>query len=585
MYDLVLRNGFIVDGTGRPGFVGDVAVRGDRIVAVGAVEGEGTEEIDCTGLLVTPGWVDMHTHYDGQATWDPYLTPSGWHGCTTVVMGNCGVGFAPVREEDRRWLINVMEGVEDIPGSALSEGIQWAWETFPEYLDALERKPFALDVATQVPHSAVRGFVMGRHRSEREDASPEEIAEMKAIVEEGLRAGALGFSTSRTPLHKTKAGQLVAGTKAPLEELFGIAEAISEAGHGVFEIANEHVKNRVDVGWMKELASKTGQPVVFNLSQIDEDPTLYRELLDELEKAEAEGVELYAQSAGRAIGILMGWHGTAHPFALYPSWLMMQALPWEEKLQMLQDPSFKEKLLAETGVTVGPFETFVTTSFDKMFVLGPDNDYEPVPESSIAARAEREGRDPRDLAFDELMKNDGTAMLYFPLFNYSTGSLDATYEMHAHERTRMGLSDGGAHCGAICDGGMPTFMLTHWARDRKRGPTLPLERIVKRQTSETAAFYGLNDRGVVGAGYLADLNVIDFEHLDVDAPQMVTDLPAGGRRLVQRARGYKATIKSGEIILRDGEITGALPGRLLRGHQAAPAEAVAPQPTSRHATP
>ena len=582
MYDLVLRNGFIVDGTGQPGFVGDIAIQGDRIVAIGEVSERGQEEIDCDGLLVTPGWVDMHTHYDGQATWDPYLTPSGWHGCTTVVMGNCGVGFAPVREQDRRWLINVMEGVEDIPGSALSEGIQWEWETFPEYLDALERKPFALDVATQVPHSAVRGYVMGRNRSEREDATEEEIAAMQAIVAEALEAGALGFSTSRTPLHKTKAGQLVAGTHATMEELFGIADAIAQVGHGVYEIANEHIKNRVDVAWMKELATRTGQPVVFNLSQIDEDPTLYKELLTELEAAGDEGVDLFAQSAGRAIGILMGWQGTAHPFALYPSWLMMQNLPWEERLEMLRDPAFKEKLLTETGVTVGDFETYVTTSFDKMFVLGPDNNYEPDPSSSVAARAEREGRDPRDLAFDELMKNDGTAMLYFPLFNYSTGSLDATYEMHAHDRTFMGLSDGGAHCGAICDGGMPTFMLTHWARDRSRGPTLPLERIVKRQTSETAAFYGLNDRGRLQEGYLADLNIIDFEHLNVDAPQMVTDLPAGGRRLVQRAQGYRATIKSGTVIFRDGEATGALPGKLLRGHQEVPMAATTPVTSSAH---
>jgi len=570
MYDLILRNGFIVDGTGRPGFTGDVAVLDGRIVQVGTVDGDAREEMDCTGLLVTPGWVDMHTHYDGQASWDPYLTPSGWHGCTTVVMGNCGVGFAPVRKEDRTWLINVMEGVEDIPGSALSEGIQWDWETFPEYLDALAGKPFALDVAAQVPHSAVRGFVMGRDRSEQEDATPEEIAQMREIVADGLRAGALGFSTSRTPLHKTKAGVFVAGTNATLDELFGIADAITEVGHGVFELANEHTRNRADVSWMKEIARKTGQPVVFNLSQVDEDPTLYAEMLAALDQAAEEGVPLFGQCAGRGIGILMGWQGTAHPFALYPSWLGLGDRPWEEKLELLKDPAFKKQLLTETGMTVGPFETFVTTSFDKMFLLGPDNDYEPAPEDSIAARAAREGRDPRDLAFDELMKNDGAAMMYFPLYNYSGGSLDASYEMHGHEHTLMGLSDGGAHCGAICDAGMPTFMLTHWTRDRKRGPTLPLEHIVKRQTSETAAFYGLNDRGVLAPGYLADINVIDYDHLDVDAPKMVFDLPAGGRRLVQHARGYKATIKNGEVIMKDGEATGALPGKLLRGHQAAP---------------
>ena len=568
MYDLVLRNGTVVDGTGAPGRVADVAVSGDRIVAVGAGLGAGREEVDCTGLLVTPGFVDMHTHYDGQVTWDPYLTPSGWHGCTTVIFGNCGVGFAPCRAEDRPWLIQTMEGVEDIPGSALSEGIRWEWESFPEYLDALDRSPLALDVGTQVPHAALRGFVMGPRRAEHEDASESEIAQMRDIVAEALRAGALGFSSSRTSLHKTKAGQLVAGTKATRDEVDGICAALRDTGRGVVELANEHLRNREDVRWFRDLAASLGRPVVFNLSQIDEDPTLWRELLGALDQAAADGVPLWAQTAGRAIGILMGFQATAHPFALHPSWLMMMNAPWEEKLRNLRDPAFRERILAETPVFVGAFEAFVTGRFDRMFPVDGPGDYEPRPEDALAARAAALGTTPQALAYDLLLRDDGAGMLYFPLFNYADGSLEPSFAMHQHPRVLMGLSDGGAHCGAICDAGMPTFMLTHWARDRSRGGKLPLERVIARQTRDTAAFYGLDDRGVVAPGYLADLNVIDFAHLTSLPAERVTDLPAGGPRLIQRASGYVGTWKRGVRITDRDQPTGALPGRLVRGPQA-----------------
>ncbi len=568
MHDRVIRGGFLVDGTGRPGFVGDVAIDGDRIVAVGEVPGRGKSEIDATGLVVTPGWVDMHTHYDGQATWDPLLSPSGWHGVTTVVMGNCGVGFAPVRPDDRDWLIQVMEGVEDIPGSALSEGIRWGWETFPEYLDALDQMSFSLDVGTQVPHAAVRAYVLGRDASEERDATPEEIARMKAIVAEGLSAGALGFTTSRTSLHKTAEGQFVAGTFAAREELFGIAEALAEAGTGIFECASEHVTLGDDIAWMEEVATRTGRPFVFNLSQTDFAPELWKDVLAKLEAAGERGAPLYAQVAGRAIGILMNWQVTAHPFVLHPTWQELSQLPWEEHKAALKRPEVRAAILADTPEERGVFEAYITQTFDKMFRVA--DGYEPDPSLSIGARAKAEGVSPLALAYDALMEDDGEGFLYFPLFNYADNDLELLHGLHQHPRTRMGLSDGGAHCGAICDGGMPTFMVTHWTRDRSRGERLPLEHIVRRQTSETAAFYGLHDRGVLAPGYRADLNLLDLERLAIGRPQVVHDLPAGGRRLIQRASGYRYTICAGEVVVQDDQPTGALPGRLLRGTQAAP---------------
>lgn len=567
MFDLVIRNGKIVDGTGAPAFEGDIAVEGGKIVQVGVVEGAGKQEIDAQGKLVTPGWVDMHTHFDGQVTWDPYFTPSSWHGVTTVIMGNCGVGFAPCRKEDRTWLINVMEGVEDIPGSALSEGIVWDWETFPEYMDALEKLEHAIDYAVQVPHSAVRAWVMGEERSEQDDATPEEIDQMRIIVEEGLEAGALGFSTSRTSLHTTARGVLVAGTNAKRDELFGIGQALKNTGKGVFECASEHLEVPEEFLWMREMAEDTQRPVVFNLSQIDQAPQLWRQLLELLDSAHADNIPVYGQCAGRAIGIVMSWQSTVHPFTPYPTWLQMMHDSWEDKRERIMSPEFKDQLFAEEPLDLWEFANFVTRSFDKMFPMRDGTCYEPSADESIAAIAEREGRDPREIAWEWLMKDDGEGMIYFPLFNYSDGNLDALHTLHQHPHTRMGLSDGGAHCGAICDAGMPTFMLTHWTRDRTRGETLPLEYMIMRQTKQTAEFYGLRDRGVLASGYLADINIIDYDQLALGAPKVVYDLPAGGRRLLQRATGYEYTIKSGHVIFKQGEATGLLPGSLLRGEQ------------------
>lgn len=567
MFDTVIRGGTVVDGTGAPAREADVALLGGKIAAVGPNLGPGREEIDARGRVVTPGWVDMHTHYDGQVTWDPHLTPSGWHGVTTVVMGNCGVGFAPVRPASHDWLIQVMEGVEDIPGSALSEGIRWGWESFPEYLDTIEKLPLALDVGAQIPHAALRGYVMGEDRSEDEGATAAEVARMKDLVKEALLAGALGFTTSRTSLHKTAKGKFVAGTFAPVDELFGIGEALRETGLGVFECAGEHVMMAGEIDWMERLATTIDRPVLFNLSQTDFAPDLWAQVLAKLEAAADRGAPLWAQCAGRAIGILMNWRVTAHPFVLHPTFQALSGLPWPELLTKLKDPEIRARILAEKPVERGVFEAYITGTFDKMFPLvDPSRDYEPEPAASLGARARATGADPKALAYDAMLEADGTRFLYFPLFNYANGNLDLLHRLHGHPRTHFGLSDGGAHCGAICDGGMPTFMLTHWARDRRERHSL--EAIVHRQTQKTAALYGLMDRGVLAPGYRADVNVIDLDRLALLPPAVATDLPAGGRRLVQDAVGYDVTFVAGVATMRAGTPTGAMPGKLVRGPQA-----------------
>ena len=576
MYDLLILNGKLVDGTGAPARAADIAVQNGMVVEIGAAGTLGrdaTRVIDADGLLVTPGFVDIHTHFDAQATWDPYFTPSSWHGVTTVVMGSCGVGFAPAAPDKHDWIIALMEGVEDIPGAAMHEGIKWGWETFPQFLDTLESMPHAIDFGTQVPHGPVRAYVMGERGAKNELATPEDIAQMAAIVREGLSAGALGFSTSRTMLHKSTDGEFVPGTFAGHDELFGIGRAMAEVGHGVFQIAAEHTQMRKEFQWMRTLASETGRTVSFSLSQTDMAPELWKGLLTDLEQAHADGIDIVGQVAGRAIGIMMGWQGTAHPFATYPSWQTIKDLSWEDKLTHLRDPAFRDAMLAETPLDQGFFAAFVTRSFDKMYVPVPGRqqfDYEPTPDQTVQAIAKATDRKPQEIAYEALMGDDGRAMIYFPLFNYSQKSLDALHTLHAHPRTRMGLSDAGAHCGAICDGGMPTFMLTHWARDRTRGPLLPLEHMVRRQTSETAQTFGLNDRGILAPGYRADINIIDFERLRFLDPKMAFDLPAGGRRLVQDAEGYVATFVAGQAIVEHGTPTGAMPGRLIRGPQAAP---------------
>ncbi|MCA9526660.1 MAG: amidohydrolase family protein, partial [Myxococcales bacterium] len=509
-------------------------------------------------------------HYDAQVTWDPWLSPSGHHGVTTVVMGNCGVGFAPARPDRREWLIGLMEGVEDIPGAALTEGIQWGWETFPEYLDAIDASPHAIDFGTQVPHGAVRGYVMGQRGADNEVATEDDVQAMAAIVEEGLRAGALGFSTSRTILHRSIDGVPVPGTFADRRELFGIGRALKRAGHGVFQMAVEHHDALREVPWMRDLAAEIGRPLSFNLQQVDHAPDLWRDVLGALDQAAADGLPLYAQVPGRPIGILMCWLGTAHPFLGYPTWQRLAGLPPAERLRRLADPAVRAQMLSETPGPLGEFGDFVTRSFHKMFPLGVCH-YEPRPDESVAAVAARTGQRPEAVVYDLLNAQGGEAMVYFPLFNYTHQDFEVVRALHAHPRTRMGLADGGAHCGAICDGGMPTYMLTHWTRDRTRGPRLPLEYVVHRQTQQTADLYGLRDRGVLAPGYRADVNIIDYEGLRLAPPRMVYDLPAQGRRLLQDATGYLHTLCRGQVIATDGAPAGPLPGRLVRGPQAGPA--------------
>jgi N-acyl-D-aspartate/D-glutamate deacylase len=570
MHDLVLRGGTLVDGSGAPARTGDLAIEGDRLVQVGGKAGAARREVDVDGLLVTPGWVDVHTHYDGQVTWDPYLTPSSWHGVTTVVMGNCGVGFAPADPARRQWLIGLMEGVEDIPGTALAEGIQWSWESFPEYLDAVERMPRAIDVAAQVPHGAVRAYVMGERGARNEAPTEADVARMAEIVREGLAAGALGFSTSRTLLHRAIDGEPVPGTFAGEAELLGIGRALGQVGHGVFEMASDLAPEGDEFAWMEKLTQATGRPVTFACLQNDLDPTQWQRLLRMTEQCNARGARVVPQVAARPTGLLLGLESTFHPFHYHPSYAEIAALPLAERVRRMRDPALRARILAETPKTELPIVAYIAASFHKLFPLGDPPDYEPAPEQSVAAIAKREGRSPQEVAYDLLLARGGRELLYFPLLGYSEQNFDALHAMLTHPQAVLGLSDGGAHCGIICDASMPTFLLTHWVRDRNRGARIALEDAVRLQTRNTAALFGLADRGVLAPGLRADVNVIDLEHLRLAPPETVYDLPARGRRMVQRVSGYRMTVVGGRPIFEDGEPTGALPGRLLRGPQAPP---------------
>ena len=569
MTDLVIRNGLLIDGSGAPGRHADVVVDQGRIVAV-EPPGSGTRaarSVDADGLLVTPGFVDIHTHYDAQASWDPYLTPSSWHGVTTVVMGNCGVGFAPAAPDRHEWLIALMEGVEDIPGSAMTEGISWDWTSFPDYLDALEARPHVIDIGAQLAHGPLRAFVMGDRGAANEPASDTDIAAMARLVEEALRAGALGFSTSRTPLHRSRDGELVPGTSADARELLGIGEAIRTVGHGVFQFAPEHaVLPDTEWPWMRRLAKLTGLPVSVNLNQPDQAPEVWRRVLELLDEAHADGLPIVAQVAGRTIGILYCLHGSVHPLLFHPAYGEVAHLPMPERLAALAEPDRRHRIIHEVPDDGGLFRKVVLDNLARIWpVADGDIDYEPTAEQSIAAIASRTGTPPMELVLDQLTASDGNGMLYAPFFNYAYGDLSMTHAVTLHPHTRMGLSDAGAHCGAICDGGTPTFMLTHWTRDRTRGPRLPLEYVVHRQTRQTADLYGLGDRGLIAPGRRADINLIDYEALSFGPPRMAFDLPAQGRRLVQRARGYRATFVDGTQTVADDEFTGELPGRLVRG--------------------
>jgi N-acyl-D-amino-acid deacylase len=569
VHDVVIRGGVVVDGSGAKAREGDVAIDGERIAALGDVPERGRREIDARGRHVTPGWVDIHTHYDGQATWDPYLTPSIWHGVTTVVMGNCGVGFAPAAPDRHDWLIGLMEGVEDIPGTALAEGIDWQWESFPEYLDALEAKPHALDVGTQVPHGAVRAYVMGERGAKNEKATAEDIERMREIVREALEAGALGFSTSRTLLHRAVDGEPVPGTFASADELLGIGSALGDTGRGIFELASDLAPEGSEMEWMTAFSKRTGRPVTFACLQNDVDPGQWRRLLAEAEKAAAAGAHVVPQVAGRPTGLLMGLEATTHPFFHNPVYQEIAHRPLAERVARMRDPEFRRRVLDASADHSNPMVAFVMASFHKLFPLGDPPDYEPTPDKSVKAVAEREGRRPEEVAYDLLLRRDGHELLYFPLLGYAEGDFEAIREMLEHPLALLGLSDGGAHCGLICDASMPTYMLSHWVKGRSRGERLPIERAVHAQTRRTAEAFDLWDRGLLAPGMQADVNVFDLDALAVDPPEMVHDLPSGAGRLIQRARGYDCTLAHGQVIVEGGETTGALPGRLLRGPQQA----------------
>jgi N-acyl-D-aspartate/D-glutamate deacylase len=565
-FDLVIRGGSVADGTGEPLRTADVAVRDGLIAEVGRVGGAGTTEIDADGALVTPGLVDIHTHYDGQATWSPELAPSETNGVTTVVMSNCGVGFAPVRPDDHQRLIELMEGVEDIPGTALHEGLPWDWETFPQFLDSLDRRPHRIDVAAQVTHGPLRLFVMGERGAAREPASPDEIAEMGRLAAEAVRAGALGFTTSRTLNHRTSRGEPTPTLTAAREELVGIAEAVGGTGMGVFQLITDFPDFTHEFGTLRAMAAVSGRPLSVSVTQHHAKPDEWRDVMAAISDANAEGLVMRGQVATRAIGILLGLQASINPLAQCPSYAAVAGRPAGEQAELLRDPARRARVVEEYRVA----PRRMTDNLERTFVLTDPPDYEPPASASIAATAARTGVRADELLYDTLLEDEGTRLLYIPVFNFAHGDLGAVGEMLQHPYTVPGLGDGGAHVGIISDGSFPTTLLAHWGRDRQ-GPRFPVEWLVRRHTHDTAEAVGLRDRGVLAPGFKADVNVIDFATLMPTAPRMAYDLPAGGKRLLQPANGYVQTIVAGTVVRDRGEATGAAPGRLVRRAQPAPA--------------
>jgi len=585
LHDVVIRNGKIFDGSGKKPFIGDVAIDDGKISLVGVIEGSGKKEIDARGNLVTPGWVDIHTHYDGQVCWDPYLTPSSWHGVTTVVMGNCGVGFAPVKPGDENFLIQLMEGVEDIPGSALHEGIEWDWETFPEFLDAIEKKEFVMDLGFMIGHGPLRSYVMGYERCQNQvDASEAEIGKMSELVTEAIDSGALGFSSSRTILHRDIYGKYVPGTEASSEEMKALAFGVDKAGEGTLEITSDWLDEEIEMSWMKEYVKKSDCGLTFLQTSGDAVKTILF-----AEEQFLKGKNIRPQFPGRNVGLMFGLESSLHPFIQYPAYKEIADLPLDQKFEVMKDPDFKKKLLSQQPDFKSEIEiqlaknpnnktreeiakdvelpTKLTSNYETQFILGTPPNYEPGKEDSIAAIATNRGISELEVMYDEMIKNNGTNLIYAAFTPYENYKLDFVEQAYGLKSSVAGGSDGGAHCGLICDASMPTTNLSHWARDREAGKKLPLEMLIRKQTKDTAETFGLFDRGEIKAGMLADINIIDFEKLNVSHPKMIHDLPLGGRRLVQDATGYVATIKSGEIISENGKVTGALPGNLIRGKQ------------------
>ncbi|MGD8606936.1 MAG: amidohydrolase family protein [Myxococcales bacterium] len=584
MYDLKITGGMLVDGSGEKRRPGDVGIKGGQIVAVGKCDESAQQTIDASGAIVAPGFVDIHTHYDGQISWDEELAPSSIHGVTTCVMGSCGVGFAPVRPTDHDKLIELMEGVEDIPGTALSEGIRWGWESFPEYMDALDRMPHAIDFLAQVPHDALRVYVMGERAVYDEAATPEDIAEMRRHLRVALEAGAAGFSTGRSDNHRSAVGAWTPASEAGAEELAGIAQAFQGLSHGVLQAVSDfnilHGDEHFDAEWRvleQMLEAAGGRPMSVSTMQRDHSPNQWRWIFDRAAKAHDEGSTVRCQVGARGIGVMLGLQATFHPFMGFPSYKAISHLPLSERVRAMRDPKLKARMIAETsdpvagdGSMLPPLADFFLSNLDmvamRLFRLGERPNYEPSPADSFGAAARATGEPVLGLIYDAMLEQEGEALLYFPVYNYTEMSLDPVYEMLTHPLALPGLSDGGAHVGTICDASFTTFLMTHWARDRA-GDQVPLERVIRMQAHDTARFIGLTDRGLLAPGQRADINIIDFDNLELQHPTMLKDLPAGGQRLMQRAKGYVATMVKGEVIAEDGKLTGARPGRLVRaGH-------------------
>ena len=560
---MVIRNGTIIDGTGRDRYVADIGINNGKIAKIGEIKESSDNIIDAENKLVTPGWVDVHTHYDGQATWDPILAPSSWHGVTTVVMGNCGVGFAPVKPKDREFLIELMEGVEDIPGAALSEGINWQWESFPEYLDALESFPRAIDVATQVPHGAIRAYVMGERCNSDYAPTKEEVNQMAELVREGVEAGALGFSSSKTLLHKDIKGEYMPGTFSGNEEMLALGLGMKGLNNSVFELVSDHLGEDEEWQWVKDFQKQTGLTVTL----IATTAPAYKnnKMYNLAEQARIEGYEIRPQAAGRPTGVLHGLQSSFHVFVGHPTWRKeLASLKHEELVARLRDPATKKKILSEETTIKNELLQDIPSLMAQVFPLGENPNYEPEFKDSVAGIAQKLNLDVMEVMYDLLIQGEGKELFYQPLGGYHTYDLEPQKKLLEHPNVLFGLSDGGAHCGVIADAGMPTFIMTHWGRDRTRGDKLSLEFIVKSLTSSTAEAFGMFDRGYLKEGLIADINIIDFNSLKLHRPEAIFDLPAGGRRLVQRPEGYEMTIKAGEIIFDNGTHTGALPGKLIR---------------------
>ncbi|AMA60836.1 N-acyl-D-amino-acid deacylase family protein [Bradyrhizobium sp. CCGE-LA001] len=566
--DLVIRGGTVADGRGGELFEADVAISGGRISQVGKVSAKGAEEIDARGKLVTPGFVDVHTHYDGQVTWSQDITPSSQNGVTTAIMGNCGVGFAPCKPADHTRLIQLMEGVEDIPEPVLSAGIPWTWESFPDYMDWLSKRDFDIDVGAQLPHAALRVYVMGERGARRDPSTAEDNAAMAKLAGEAVRSGALGFSTSRTLNHRTSTGDFTPTLKAGEDELTAIAGAMHRQGRSVLQFVLDLSTIHEDLPMMLRVADTTKCPISFSITQNDKAPQRWRQTLDEINAAARRGLSITAQIAARPVGLLLGLELSRNPFQTHPSYQAIAHLPLQERLARLRQSEVRKAILSETA-TATDDPLFFRPNYDKMFLLGDPPDYEQPPENALGPQARKQGRQPEELAYDAMLSDDGRGMLYVPFLNYADGNLDATREMLIDPQSVPGLSDGGAHCGIICDASFPTYLLTHWTRDRKRGEKLSIPFVVAAQARKTALSVGLTDRGLIAPGYKADVNVIDYDRLHLHPPKVHYDLPVGGRRLLQDVDGYEATIVSGVVTRRQGEATGERPGKLIRGAQGA----------------